>query len=139
MNGEIKSDDAPYRHYLTKQKCVAWVSQHLFDHITYTARRGLIKGMKRKGGLGWLPEFLDQLIQSNVYIGPGARILGNVRVGSNVVIGANSVVLSDIPDNCVAVGAPARVVRSIPKGAFNAIAGTLERECREIELFRTVD
>ena len=42
-------------------------------------------------------------------IGAGACILGNVRVGNNVKIGANSVVLMDIPDNCMAVGAPAQI------------------------------
>ena len=47
----------------------------------------------------------------NVYVGAGAKILGEVRVGSNVSIGANSVVLTDIPDNAVAVGIPAKVVR----------------------------
>lgn len=41
----------------------------------------------------------------NVVVGPG------VRIGRGAVIGANSVVLDDVPDHCVAVGAPARVVR----------------------------
>ena len=37
----------------------------------------------------------------------------SVTIGSNVVVGANSVVTHDLPDNCVAVGAPARVVRQL--------------------------
>lgn len=41
----------------------------------------------------------------------GAVIVGKVSVGKNCTIGANSVVITDIPDNSVAVGAPARVVR----------------------------
>lgn len=40
----------------------------------------------------------------------GAVIVGDIRIGENCVIGANSVVLSDIPDNSTCVGAPARVV-----------------------------
>ncbi|WP_276155207.1 serine acetyltransferase [Sulfitobacter sp. Ks41] len=40
----------------------------------------------------------------------GVVVVGKVYIGKNCVIGANSVVLSDIPDNAVAVGAPARVV-----------------------------
>lgn len=46
-------------------------------------------------------------------IGMGARILGsrNVRVGRNVVVGANSVVISDIPDNAIVVGSPGKVVK----------------------------
>ena len=51
-------DDTPFRHYTLKHRIVAWISQNLFDHLTYTVRHGLIKGMKRKGGLAWLPESL---------------------------------------------------------------------------------
>lgn len=46
----------------------------------------------------------------NVFIGPGAVIVGNVRVGNNVAIGANSVVTRDVPDNAVVAGVPGRVV-----------------------------
>lgn len=51
------------------------------------------------------------VIEQDVEVGCGARILGPVRVGARAVIGANAVVLSDIPPDSVAVGAPARVVR----------------------------
>lgn len=51
------------------------------------------------------------VIEDDVEVGCGARILGPVRIGARSVIGANAVVLSDIPPDCVAVGAPARVVR----------------------------
>src|SRR5690606_15587937 len=47
---------------------------------------------------------------NNVYIGPGAKIIGNITIGNNVAIGANAVVLSNIPDNAVAVGIPAKIV-----------------------------
>ncbi|MCY0979372.1 acetyltransferase [Chryseobacterium wangxinyae] len=46
-------------------------------------------------------------------IGSGATILPKVKIGSNVIIGAGSVVNKDIPDNCVAVGVPARVIKKI--------------------------
>lgn len=52
------------------------------------------------------------VIGDNVYIGAGARILGPVRIGDNMVIGANAVVIADIPPGSVAVGVPARVVRT---------------------------
>lgn len=45
----------------------------------------------------------------------GVVVVGKVKIGINCVIGANSVVLSDIPDNSVAVGAPARVVKVLDK------------------------
>ena len=41
-------------------------------------------------------------------IGSGTRILYNVRIGSNVIIGAGSIVTKDIPDNSVAAGGPCR-------------------------------
>lgn len=47
----------------------------------------------------------------NVIIGAGAKILGPIKVGDNSVIGANAVVLNDVPENCLAVGIPARIVR----------------------------
>jgi FkbM family methyltransferase len=50
--------EAQFEHYSRKQRAVAWVSRNLFDGITYTVRHGLLRGMKRKGGLGWIPEWL---------------------------------------------------------------------------------
>ena len=57
-------------------------------------------------------------VLGNTVIFAGAVIVGKVQIGRNCVIGANSVVTTDIPDNATAVGAPARVVRirsEIPK------------------------
>jgi serine O-acetyltransferase len=51
------------------------------------------------------------IIGDNVYIGAGAKVLGNIRIGDDVKIGANAVVLSDIPDGATAVGIPARVIQ----------------------------
>lgn len=50
------------------------------------------------------------ILGDNIYIGPGAKIVGNVRIGNNVAIGANCVVTKDIPDNSVVVGIPGRVI-----------------------------
>lgn len=41
---------------------------------------------------------------------PGSKVVGNVHVGNNVVIAANSVVINDIPDNCIVGGIPARIL-----------------------------
>ena len=51
------------------------------------------------------------VLGDNVSVGAGANIIGPVHVGNNVVIGAGAVVLKDIPDNCVAVGVPARIIK----------------------------
>ena len=50
-------------------------------------------------------------IGNDVFIGFGSVILPNVRIGDGAVIGANSVVVTDIPPRVIAAGAPARVVR----------------------------
>lgn len=46
----------------------------------------------------------------NVFIGPGAKIIGAITIGNNVAIGANAVVTKDVPDNAVVAGVPARVL-----------------------------
>lgn len=48
-------------------------------------------------------------IENNVVIGAGAKVLGNITIGENSKIGANSVVVSDIPKNATAVGIPAKI------------------------------
>ncbi len=50
-------------------------------------------------------------IGDNVFCGCGSCILGGIHVGNNVVIGANAVVVRDVPDDAVVVGNPARIVR----------------------------
>ena len=52
-------------------------------------------------------------IGDNVVLYPGARVIGNVAVGSTVIVGANSVVVRDIPSNSIAVGAPAEAKKKI--------------------------
>ena len=52
------------------------------------------------------------VIGSNVYIGAGAKVLGDITVGDGARIGANAVVLSNVPPQCTVVGIPAQIVRS---------------------------
>lgn len=49
-------------------------------------------------------------VGKNCIIGSGACLLGDIVIGDNVRIGANAVVLQDIPDNCTAVGVPAKII-----------------------------
>lgn len=61
--------------------------------------------------IGGRSKFRDvPVIENDVMIGTGARILGPVRIGCGARIGANAVVISDIPPGATAVGTPARVV-----------------------------
>lgn len=52
-------------------------------------------------------------IGNNVFVGAGSIILPGVTIGNNVVVGAGSVVTKDIPDGSIAIGNPARVVKSM--------------------------
>lgn len=58
-------------------------------------------------------------IGNNVWI-PSATVLPNVKIGSNVVIGVGSIITKDIPSNCLAVGAPCKVVKENYPVQFNA-------------------
>jgi len=67
-------------------------------------RNGVTVGVRSTGVRG-APVFGDR-----VDIGAGAKILGAIKIGNDVVIGANAVVLDDVPDGCTAVGVPARII-----------------------------
>ena len=58
-------------------------------------------------------DYFKLTIGDNVFIGAGAKILGEgeMSIGNNSVIGANSVVLNNIPANAVVVGNPARIIK----------------------------
>lgn len=57
-------------------------------------------------------NFGEIIIGNHCWIGTNVIILKNVHIGDNVIIGAGSVVTKDIPSNCVAVGNPAKVIRT---------------------------
>ena len=66
-------------------------------------RNGVTIGLRRTGEKG------APVIGNRVDIGAGAKILGAIKIGDDVVIGANAVVLQDIPANSLAVGVPAKI------------------------------
>jgi serine O-acetyltransferase len=66
-------------------------------------RQGVTVGLRNRNLRG------SPVIGDRVDIGAGAKLLGNIRVGNDVAIGANAVVLCDVPDGCIAVGVPAVV------------------------------
>ena len=63
------------------------------------------------GGVSTAKTKRHPTLKNNVIVGAGAKILGNITLGENVRVGANSVVLQNIPDNAVAVGIPARIIK----------------------------
>jgi FkbM family methyltransferase len=54
-----EKDDQPFQHYTLKHQIVSWISRNIFGNMTYTVRHGLLKGMKRRGGLAWIPTIGD--------------------------------------------------------------------------------
>ncbi len=67
-------------------------------------RNGVTVGLKNTGHRG------SPVLGNRVDIGAGAKILGSIHIGDDVSIGANAVVLVDVPSNSVAVGVPARAL-----------------------------
>ena len=74
--------------------CVIGNGCTLYHDVTIGRNRGLV------------PTLGD-----NVVVYSGAKIIGNVKVGNNAVIGANAVVTSDVPENAIVGGIPARVIK----------------------------
>jgi FkbM family methyltransferase len=58
------NEDALFSHYSLRHRVTAWISQNLLGNLVYTNRHGLIKGLRRKGGLGWLPESLSRSVET---------------------------------------------------------------------------
>jgi serine O-acetyltransferase len=67
--------------------------------------QGVTLGQANRGKNEGFPK-----LGSNIYIGPGAKIVGAVRIGNNVAIGANCVVTRNVPDDSVVVGIPGVVI-----------------------------
>lgn len=67
-------------------------------------RQGCTLGLRRLDDLGAAPTLED-----DVHLGAGAVLLGRIRIGRGAVIGANAVVLADVPSGAVATGVPARI------------------------------
>jgi serine O-acetyltransferase len=64
------------------------------------------------------------VIEDDVHIGVGAKVLGPVRVGRGAIIGANAVVLHDVPAGAVVAGIPARVLRQRTVGSTETMPDT---------------
>ena len=65
------------------------------------------------------PEDMVPSLGDNIYIGPGAKLFGNITIGNNTAIGANSVVNQSFPEGfCTVAGAPARKVSDTPSTEF---------------------
>ncbi len=63
------------------------------------------------GGTTWNKEKRHPTLEDKVLIGAGAKILGNITLGESVRVGANSVVVKDVPPCCTVIGIPGRIIQ----------------------------
>lgn len=71
------------------------------------------------GGTSWKKGKRHPTLGNGVMVGAGAKILGNITLGDHSRVGANSVVVEDVPPACTVVGIPGKVVRLRPAGELN--------------------
>jgi serine O-acetyltransferase len=93
--------DIGRRFTILNHTCIFVVAEHIGDDFTVgqDVTVGNIRGKPR------LP-----IIGNNVYVEPGAKILGDITIGDNVVVGANSLVIANVPSNSRVIGNPARII-----------------------------
>lgn len=73
------------------------------------------------------------VIGDAVYIAPGAKVIGNIHVGHHVAIGANAVVIDDVPDFAACVGIPARVIPDMGVEGYVEYTGYMGPQSTEEE------
>ena len=82
----------------------------VIGETTYIGNDVLIYQGVTLGGTGKEHGKRHQTLEDNVIVGAGAKVLGNLRIGKNSRIGAGSVVVDNVPDDCTVVGIPGRIV-----------------------------
>jgi serine O-acetyltransferase len=85
--------------------------QHAFSTIIGAKSIGRNCWINQQVTIGFKDDSHGPIIGDGVTINAGAKVIGPIRVGNNVTIGANAVVVKDVPDDCVVVGIPAYIVR----------------------------
>ncbi|GAB1257697.1 serine O-acetyltransferase [Aurantivibrio plasticivorans] len=71
------------------------------------------------GGTSWNKGKRHPTLSDGVMVGAGAKVLGNITIGENARVGANSVVVEDVPNGCTVVGIPGKVVKIRSAGQPN--------------------
>jgi serine O-acetyltransferase len=85
--------------------------QHGFSTIIAAKSIGENCWINQQVTIGYSNATDCPIIGNNVTINAGAKIIGKVLVGNNTKVGANAVVVKNVPENCTVVGVPAYIVR----------------------------
>jgi serine O-acetyltransferase len=85
--------------------------QHGFATIIAAKSIGKDCWINQQVTIGYSNKTDTPELGDNVVVNAGAKIIGKVKVGNNSIVGANAVVVKNVPDNCTVVGVPAYIIR----------------------------
>lgn len=100
--------------------CVIGIKSQFDDGFVLAHPIGVVINSKVKGGKNITLESSvvigdekgkSPVLGDNIFVGAGAKIIGGINIGNNVNIGANAVVVKDVPDNVTVVGIPAKIIK----------------------------
>ena len=96
---------------------VAIVASRFNEIIVNKLLGGAVDGLVRHG-----VDEKNIIVGDDCYFGLGVKIIGSVRIGNNVTVGANAVITKDIPDNAIVGGVPAKIIpRKSPDGEIKRL------------------
>jgi serine O-acetyltransferase len=98
-------------HLLTPDIGSGLYIQHGFATIITAKSIGSNCWINQQVTVGFSSKNESPVIEDNVIINAGAKVIGGVVVGKNSVVGANAVVVKNVPSDCVVAGVPARIIR----------------------------
>lgn len=110
----------PYTAKIGKGSRFAYAGMSCVIHSRAIIGDRVLIGQNSTIGRSLDPEDFPS-IGNDVYISAGARIIGNIHVGNNVIIGANAVVNKDVEDNCIVAGVPAKTIRKIDVSVWSLL------------------
>ncbi len=89
------------------------IIQHGFATIISASKIGENCKIYQQVTIGYNHVLKAPVLGDNVEVCCGAKIIGGVTIGNNVIIGANAVVNKNVPDNCVVAGIPAKIIKKL--------------------------